>query len=281
MVLPQSSRVWHSELANNLRDSQNAATVEEAALLLVQQCLKIISERKYPVDLSLIASILGIDPKFQKGDLPDDKFACIVPQNGRDTIILNKKYPARWRFSSAHEIAHRMLKGKSLRSTRWRSQQEEDLEHGEEERLCDLIAAYILGLTPDILEPLLMDRPISIEVVDEIQQTFDISMETAIRACIDYCEFPCAAFQLYPESTKLFVARMYSKPSFPRLWGWGAEFPVMTCLKRVGESNIARTQERHMADNVSYAFYAHARRQTVYQKNRPYQGYLVILELVS
>src|SRR5258706_15308777 len=114
MVYRQHGQVWKSLLAEQLRQSESAATVEEAALSLVKRKLKSLNLFRPPFELRLIASAVGIVPDFKLTSM--EEAGRIVRANGRHHIELKDSDSARrQRFTVAHEIAHKMIDGSKVK----------------------------------------------------------------------------------------------------------------------------------------------------------------------
>ena len=162
--MPSGQRNWHSHLAQELLRTESCDTVEKAMHQLINRKLSALKPLKPPVDLKLVASIIGIDPNFKYIEMQQS--ARIIEVNGRYEIHINKNHPpTRQRFSIAHEIGHKILAGKKIESVKSRTGFSKGLEEKEEEYLCDLAASYLLGLQPSLLTPVLFDRGFSFESI--------------------------------------------------------------------------------------------------------------------
>jgi Zn-dependent peptidase ImmA (M78 family) len=239
---------WKSLLAEQLRQSEDAATVEEAALHLVQRKLNSLNLHRPPFDLRLIASAVGIIPDFQSKPMTES--GRIIRSNGKHFIELNETDPRRrQRFTAAHEIAHKMLDGTKIKGTKHRSDYDPALEKAEEERICDLLASFILGLCDTYIQPVLVDRGYSFETIDHIYNTFDVSFEAAARSLTETCAEPVSVLFCSPLQNAVIggyfaIEKFIASATFPfyiHAKTWQLQF---LCLRRAIQSDrLIRTIE--------------------------------------
>jgi hypothetical protein len=96
---PTRVRHWRSDFANKLKEIAGTRTVEEAVAQLVNVKLSMLGQLKPPMDLPLIASVCGIEPKIAEVTMKHD--ARLIPKNGKLFIEVNATHGiGRRRFST-------------------------------------------------------------------------------------------------------------------------------------------------------------------------------------
>jgi uncharacterized protein DUF955 len=144
-----------------------------------------------PFDPEILASLNDIFVERATEDIRAD--ARIFPGNEGRLII---QYSAsvsveRQRFSICHEIAHTRFPD-CYEEVRHRQQQRKlDWKHQELERLCNLGAAELLIPYDDFVAQTENREP-SLELANELRQTFGCSMEATLYRMVDLAKVPCA-----------------------------------------------------------------------------------------
>ncbi len=276
-------QLWKSLLAEQLCEAEGAATVEEAVLHLVKRKLKYLNLYRPPFDLPLIASTVGIVPRFKR--TPMEQSGRIVRTNGKQHIELKDSNSARrQRFTAAHEIAHKMIDGAKVKGTKFRTEYDSELEGSEEEKICDLVASIILGLYGEYLHPILADRGYSFETIEQVRDTFEVSFEAAARGLTELCDEPasvlfCAPIQSSAETSAFTIEKFVVSPEFPfyiYAKTWQLTF---LCLRRAfqGDMFIRTTEQWQIDDNVFYQCEIAARRMYFYVTDIRVEGVVAVI----
>lgn len=271
-------RIWRSRLAQSLMQSEDASTPEAAIQKLVKRKLSMIAQPKLPVDLKMIASIVGIDPKFEFISMQED--GRLIEKDGKCIIQINKNQPEqRQRFSIGHEIGHKMLAGKHVTELKTRTNVLIGIEKDEEEILCDMISTYILGLNSDYLSPILLERGFSFDTIDYVCQQFKTSFESAARALTKYTSERVAVLYIMQQGAEYFVLRYYSATDFPYI-GKGYKLPAYTFLKRAEFSQtIVRLPTDFQFGNFSCICDIEAKKMPIYVSNKPVNGIIAVVSI--
>jgi Zn-dependent peptidase ImmA (M78 family) len=274
---------WQSNIAQSLIQSQNANTVEEAIVRLIEQKLSMIQD-KSKLDLALVASILGIDAKFRYVEMAQS--ARIIQNGGKCFIEVNKAHSKqRQRFSIGHEIGHRMLRGYKLSGVKARDSYAKTIEEQEEEDLCDLISTYLLGLSPDYLQPILQNEGLSFETIDTVSKRFDVSFEASARSLILHCDIPAAILYCIPQASnrqgiiqEFLLKRFYRSELFPIFPKSNTMIPHSISLNRAFVSeNIVKVTEALKLDGVNqFRFACEAKKMPIYSDARAEQGIILL-----
>jgi hypothetical protein len=280
------NKVWRSSLAQELLRTEGGATVEEAALHLVDKKLAMLKPLKPPIDLKLVASIMNIQPQFNYVEMQEA--ARIIEHDGKHYVHVNKKHPKpRQRFSIAHEIAHKMLAGKKLTGTKARDGVVATIEQQEEEELCDLIAGLLVGLRQDILLPIMLERGFSFDTIDHVANKFETSVEATARALMECLDgrsaiLYCSAEESAPDSFPLFVIkRYYSTVAFPVSIPVGQRLPRLHCVNRAFLSNTLIKTTENISFNGANAlpYQCEARKMPVYSEGTALKGVVLLIKL--
>ncbi len=283
MIYRQHGQVWKSLLAEQLRQSEGAATVEEAAFRLVKRKLKNLNLYRPPFDLPLIASAVGILPDFKLSSM--EQPGLIVRSNGKHHIKLKDSDSSRRRrFTAAHEIAHKMIDGVKVRGTKFRSDYDSNVEQAEEEKLCDLVATILLGLYDEFLQPVLTDRGYSFETIEHVRDTFDVSFEAAARGLTELCDEPVAVLFCSPEgnsseSDTFTIGKFVVSTTFPfYIYAKTWRLPFL-CLRRAAQGTmLIRTNEHwQVEDGLLYRCEFAAKRMFFYVNKARIGGVVVVI----
>lgn len=284
-MVSDRNKAWTSQLAQELLRTEGGSTVEEAALRLVDRNLNMLNPYKPPVDLSLVASIMSIQPNFNYVDM--EQSARIVERDGKYSIDVNQNHSKqRQRFSIGHEIAHKMLAGKKLQGVKSRDNHIVTKEKNEEEALCDLIAGYLLGLRPDILTPILLHRDFSFDTIQYVTTRFDVSFEATARALIRFFDGVAAVLYcrvsnlLNSEQAPVFnLYRYYATTSFPGNFQLGQPIPPLLCLKRayLSDSLIKLVEVCNFNRTATDEYNCQAKKLTIYPNDIAETGVVLIL----
>jgi hypothetical protein len=242
-----------------------------------------VNLHKPPINLRLVASIMDIQPEFNYVEMKQS--ARIVSRDGKYYIDVNKSHSKqRQRFSIGHEIAHKMLDGKKLNGIKLRNGYTTDNEGKEEEALCDLIAGYLLGLRPDILIPILIDRGFSFDTIQYVTNTFDVSIEATARAlvqCYDgeaavlYCRTSTLNSNQIPNFR---LYRYYVSHAFPLNFQIGQTIPDLVAIKRayLSDTLIKLVEDCNFDGVSSYKYECQAKKLTIYPDDKAETGVILV-----
>jgi Zn-dependent peptidase ImmA (M78 family) len=273
------SRNWHSTLSQLLKEHASTSTVEEAVRKIVDNKFRILINPTPPIDLSLVASICGIMPSIDKVQMHQD--GRLVFEDGKLFIQVNASHSTgRQRFSAAHEISHKIfadVMGKIV-TPKECSGIGQYIERMEEEWLCDLGAKHLTLLTPRHINPFLREVGFSREAIQQLEETFQISFEAAVRSLVEASSDPTAVlyltmgFRKSEEATthqlallpdhvdqpqpKLRIARYYKSKSFPVFIPKNKSVPQDTCIGKAYEkSRYERDQEPLTLDGKNHLMF--------------------------
>ena len=283
MIYRQHGMIWKSVLAEQLRQAEGAATVEEAALRLVQRKLNSLNLNHPPFDLPLIASAVGIIPEFTSKPMTES--GRIVRVDGKHHIELkNTDSKHRQRFTAAHEIAHKMIDGTKIKGTKHRSDYDPAIEQLEEEKLCDLMGSFILGLSSDHIQPILADRGYSFETIEHIQNTFHVSFEAAARSVTELYDDPASVLFCSPimeviNGNSFAIDKFVAAQSFPfYIYAKTWRLPFL-CLRRAMQSDmlIRTTESWQIDETAAYQCAFAAKRMFFYVNKTRVEGVIVVV----
>jgi hypothetical protein len=271
---------WHSLLARQLLTETQSAVMEDALIARLDRTLSIFGTPKYPIDLPLVASVFGIEPKFKYVEMA--QAGRLVRLDGKYHIEVNKAHPnVRKRFSIAHEIGHKAILTSKIAVPKERISYNPDIETGEEEEICDLFATMLLGLRPTFISETLGDRGCSLATVDFLAKYLDVSFEAVIRAIACYGQIPAIFLYCLPAAIGnneiFYVQRYYVTRRFPYTLLGRTILPHYNCLKRawLGQGT-ARTVEHWQNEFGLGAFCIfEARRMPIYVEDSKKDGLVV------
>jgi Zn-dependent peptidase ImmA (M78 family) len=289
---------WQSEFAKRLQIEQQTETVEEAVIKCVNKRLSLIKDATPPIDLSLVASLLDIDPKIRSSEM--EQSGRLVRDGKRAFIEVNAgENRGRQRFTTAHEIAHRILTPSMGSAIQERGPTNKSLEHREEERLCDLAAQWILLLRPEYLHPIIFDYGFSFVAIDHISRTFAVSTEVAVRAMVDMADIPLAVvycimgfrkgesnrqLPLLADSSapqpKLRITRCYPSQDFAIEVPKNKSIVETSCAYEAYNSRQRKqSDEKHSFNGrVTYLIRTEAQPTTIYIQGHAQEGIILLLK---
>src|SRR4051794_1464647 len=144
---------------------------------------------RLPIDVELIASVLGIKPRRASYDFAGRIYA---EPSGQLVMDLNAAdRPPRQRFTCAHELMHIAFPG-FVRETRYRldAQTGANARNNEEEYLCDLGAAALL--MPGGLVAGRYDIVAGLAAVEELADDAHVSLQAAGNRLVALAQQPTA-----------------------------------------------------------------------------------------
>jgi Zn-dependent peptidase ImmA (M78 family) len=288
-------KVWLSQYARLLQESEKTETVEEAVAKRIRRILGWIEDRSPPSKLELIASFAGIRYPFIETDMLEGQDARLVPKDGQYFLEVNRAIKgARRRFSIAHEIAHKILAEGNLTGLKYRGRFSADIEKQEEEELCHLAARHILLLTEPYLQPILYDRDFNLDTVEHVAEKFEVSLEAAARSLIDVCQSPVAVYYckkrvvtiienaVHVPMELLEIFRVYKTATFPLPLSVGDILPKSSCAYIALRLNHKRSSiDTYEIDNQVYRCHVTAKALTVYPRRQAENGVLLALCLTD
>jgi len=292
---------FKSAFAKSLMGKTGEATPENAVIKLVDEKLAKVSTLAPPTSLEMLASICGIDPQIIPCEMQED--GRLIRDGKKWRIQVNERHNRnRQRFSSAHEITHKILKvGHDSSERRCTGIGTFDkVSEFEEEWLCDLGAQYLLLLSSRFLSPIIANMGLSLAAIKYVSQSFEVSFEAAARALANHYLEPVAIVYYamrfrqdelsrlqqppllvgYVEipQPKLRIIRAYISDSFPTSTPRNkslAETSEAQSAFQTGNS-ISSIEEHSFDDRQTFRFYVEATGQTIYDKGNAEDGLIVV-----
>lgn len=133
---------------------------------------------KAPVDLAKVAAVQGVS-EITHGKLRK-ALGTLTNKSGSLRITLNTRWPHRWRFTLAHEIAHTMLEPRMAPEAVVTIDGRKPKRGQPLERLCDQVATEIL-LPYEMFERALGENAPDIERIERLAKQFDASLQATAR----------------------------------------------------------------------------------------------------
>ncbi len=168
------------------------ASRAQCVAAIVEQVLDELEVVEPPVDVEMLASLLGIREVVQDARL--DAAACLIcGEDGVRIRVRAHDSDERQRFSVCHECSHTFFPGFAQR-TRYRCfpglafapQKEQTLE-----QLCDSAASALL-LPRRLLAPVVAGTPLSLSLIEEIGGAYGASIEASAHRVVNLAPAPVA-----------------------------------------------------------------------------------------
>lgn len=165
--------------------------------VIKRRCRELVADAKSqgwtgpPYDPEILASLLDIAVERVEDDIRAD--ARIFPGEDRRLVIqcASSASPERQRFSICHEIAHTRFPD-CYEEVRCRLKRGKlDKKHLELERLCNIGAGELL-IPHDDFRNVVRGRGVTIELAEEVRQTFACSIEAGLYRLVDLTDEKCA-----------------------------------------------------------------------------------------
>lgn len=299
--MPAKRTNLKSAFAKSLMEKTGEATPENAVIRLVDEKLTKVNHLAPPANLEMLASLCGIDPQIVPCEMQED--GRLIRDGGKWRIQVNERHNRnRQRFSSAHEITHKILKvGHDSSERRCTGIGTFDkVSEFEEEWLCDLGAQYLLLLNSRFLSPIIANMGLSLATIEYVSQSFEVSFEAAARALANHHSEPVAIVYYalrfrqdelprlqqppllvgYVEmpQPKLRIIRAYTSVSFPTSTPRNKSLAETSNAQSVFQTrnSLSAIEEHCFDDKQTFQFYVEATGQTVYHNGRAEDGLIVI-----
>ncbi len=296
--MPQA-RNWNSDFAKALKEHRQTRSVETAVIQLIEEKLACLTNLTPPIDLSIVASLCGIRPPITEAEMSSD--GRLIYQNSQYRIEVNSSHSyKRQRFTTAHEICHKLLAKHIKPGTKVCSEVGHYIEKQEEEWLCDFGARNLLLLNNHHLMPILNQYGFSYVAIAELETHFDVSFEVAVRSLVEIAQSEIAVMflvweyrkdekikgltlPLFPDfaqpQAKLRIARRYTSNSFPLFLPLNKSIIHESRIYDAFDSQERITaREIHSFDDKShFCLDIEAIPRTIYIANMPQPGVVVLL----
>jgi Zn-dependent peptidase ImmA (M78 family) len=183
---------------SGLPSAQNARAIDDAELRTMERSLGPRAEEilhqvmvtDIPIDVLQVAEELGLF--VQETTLSGDLDGCLVTDGRVGGVLINKAIedPRRRRFTLAHEIGHFVLH-KDLPVVREQVDEVGSFFHSMNEKQANTFAGYLL-MPPHSVPEDLGKNPPSLAQVDDLAESFDVSLAAALRRIVRESHWRCA-----------------------------------------------------------------------------------------
>lgn len=174
------------------RVTNPSATTAQCVVAVAEQVLDELELREPPVDVEMLASLLGIHAVVADWDL--DAAGCLICRHGDIHIrVRGSDNDERQRFTICHECAHTFFPG-FAQTTRYRcsprlalaDRKEQSVEH-----LCDLAASELL-LPRRLLRRDLERGPLGLDLIEDLAPEYGASIEATAHRILNLATQPLA-----------------------------------------------------------------------------------------